>query len=454
MNENQQLQRIEPPQAMALDAVGRKAAIDDLLNKVALVQEVMTKVMHDGEHFGKIPGCGDKPALLKAGAEKLGMTFRLQPRFDVSERDLGNSHREYSVTCTLSDGTQGVGSCNTMESKYRYRTAERRCPKCGKAAIIQGKSEFGGGWLCWAKKQGCGAKFAADDFSITSQNAGKVEHDNPADYFNTCLKMGKKRAHVDAIITATACSDIFTQDVEEMVQNAEAGKPDISELTVQPKPAPGPTPAPTAVPSAPQPTTAYRDRLCAILQPQIPIALEYFQKVSAILPNEGLDDIPLDFIPATKEEMSALMRAIGEFASGDEAKLPYPRHAVHASTAAKANPMPMPAPVSTQPNEQTDAAAEPWYDVIITIPHKGQKRDEYLKNPDTIGSLYEARHGSDEESQAARQRLWGFVSNFEPKPWTGRDGLERPASAADVKLREALDLFADWFSKTHPDEKL
>jgi hypothetical protein len=33
---------------------------------------------------------------------------------------------------------------------------------------------------------------------------------------NTCLKMAKKRAHVDAILTATAASDIFTQDVEDM----------------------------------------------------------------------------------------------------------------------------------------------------------------------------------------------------------------------------------------------
>lgn len=214
----------QPTQSLALDAVGRKAAIDDLLNKVALVQEVMAKVMHEGEHYGKIPGCGDKPALFKAGAEKLGMTFRLQPKFSVEERDLGAGHREYSVTCTLSDGTQGVGSCNTRESKYLYRQAERRCPTCGKAAIIEGKAEFGGGWLCWKKKGGCGAKFDSADAKIISQPGGKVEHDNPADYYNTCLKMGKKRAHVDAIITATASSDIVTQDVEEMVQNAEAAQ--------------------------------------------------------------------------------------------------------------------------------------------------------------------------------------------------------------------------------------
>jgi len=52
-------------------------------------------------------------------------------------------------------------------------------------------------------------------WEIAIQGAS-VEHDNPADYYNTVLKMAKKRAHVDAILTATAASDIFTQDVEDM----------------------------------------------------------------------------------------------------------------------------------------------------------------------------------------------------------------------------------------------
>lgn len=257
--ETQALQRIEQP-SMALDAVGRKAAIDDLLNKVALVQEVMTKVMHDGEHFGKIPGCGDKPALLKAGAEKLGMTFRLKAQFDTNERDLGGHHREYSVRCSLSDGNMGVGSCSTLESKYRYRQGERKCPECGKATIITGKKEFGGGFLCFAKKGGCGAKFSDNDERITGQQVGKVEHDNPADFWNTCLKMAKKRAHVDAIITATACSDIFTQDVEEMVENASSAAPMPVKQPTEPqerRESPSPMRDTHQPPDAPE--TIYRD---------------------------------------------------------------------------------------------------------------------------------------------------------------------------------------------------
>lgn len=234
---------------MALDAVGRKSAIDDLLNKVALVMEVMDRVMKDGEHYGKIPGCGDKPALLKAGAEKLGMTFRLHPSFDITERDLGRAHREYSIKCRLSDGTEGVGSCSTMESKFRFRGGERKCPECGKAAIIKGKAEYGGGWLCFQKKGGCGHKWPDGAAEIESQSQERVEHDNPADYYNTCLKMGKKRAHVDAIITATACSDIFVQDVEEMVGQADASTP---RQAAAPAPAAAP---PAKAPEKPKPAS-------------------------------------------------------------------------------------------------------------------------------------------------------------------------------------------------------
>src|SRR5690606_1944331 len=101
-----------------------------------------------------IPGCGDKPTLLKAGAEKLCLTFRLSPTYVVTKTELGGGHREYEVRCTLTHITsgrvfgEGVGICSTHESKYRYRKAERTCPACGNTTIIKGKKEYGGGWLC------------------------------------------------------------------------------------------------------------------------------------------------------------------------------------------------------------------------------------------------------------------------------------------------------------------
>jgi hypothetical protein len=204
--------------------------------QVNLIQEVMAQVMKSGEHYGTIPGCGNKPTLLKPGAEKLSATFHLAPKYQIQKTELGNGHREYEITCTLSligSDTfigQGVGSCSTMEGKYRYRKGSMTCPECGKEnTVIKGKKEYGGGWLCYKAKGGCGAKFKDDDPFIVNQDTGKVEHDNPADYYNTVLKMAKKRAHVDAILTATAASDIFTQDIEDMPEVITGAKGGVQE---------------------------------------------------------------------------------------------------------------------------------------------------------------------------------------------------------------------------------
>ena len=80
-----------------------------------------------------------------------------------------------------------------MESKYRWRQAKRQCPSCGAEAIIRGKAEYGGGWLCWKKQNGCGAKFAATAPEIVAQVADRIENPDLADTFNTVLKMAKKR---------------------------------------------------------------------------------------------------------------------------------------------------------------------------------------------------------------------------------------------------------------------
>jgi hypothetical protein len=91
-----------------------------------------------------------------------------------------------------------------MESKYRFRWDKtgREVPKEYWEARNR---DLLGGDACVPRK--------VDGKWLIYQ---KVEHDNPADYYNTCIKIGKKRAHVDATITATATSDILTQDIEDM----------------------------------------------------------------------------------------------------------------------------------------------------------------------------------------------------------------------------------------------
>jgi len=214
----------------------------EVKNQVALIQEIMRDAMQKDVHYWKIPGT-NTPTLLQPGAQKIALTFQFTPLFEVNALDLGNGHREYEAACTLThrDGTvlgQGVGNCNTMESKYRYRKSERNCPVCGQAAIIKGLDKYGGGWLCYKKKGGCGAKWDDGAQEIEGQQAGQVEHDNPADYYNTCKKMAAKRAYVHAVINTTGASDIFTQDVEDVPEfrqsESEVIEAEVEDVDVEP----------------------------------------------------------------------------------------------------------------------------------------------------------------------------------------------------------------------------
>ena len=199
-------------------------SVQDVRAQVNLIQEIMSNVMQKDQHYGVIPGT-QKPSLLKAGAEKLCLTFRLDPQYDITERHEG-AHLHITSKCTLyhiPSGQRfgsGMGSCSTRESKYAYRSSARKCPKCASEAIIKGKEEYGGGWVCFKKKGGCGAKFTDDAPEIVSQATGRVANEDLADQYNTVLKMANKRSLVAAVLNATAASDIFTQDVEDMPQFA------------------------------------------------------------------------------------------------------------------------------------------------------------------------------------------------------------------------------------------
>jgi hypothetical protein len=216
----QGLTRIEgQPQGMTL-AQRDELSIDDLVAQVQKIQTAMKTVMAEGEHYGVIPGT-NKPTLLKPGAEKLCLLFRLDPEPETIETYQGDHLTVVSRTTLYHIPTgqrlgTGMGSCSTKETKYAYRNATRKCPACGKEAIIKGKEEYGGGWLCFKKKEGCGAKFKDGDSAIETQEAGRIINDDKADQYNTVLKMANKRSLVAAVLNVTAASDIFTQDLEDL----------------------------------------------------------------------------------------------------------------------------------------------------------------------------------------------------------------------------------------------
>lgn len=217
------LARVEPDESRALARADDVDEVKELLERFNKIRKVQRAAMVEGIHYGKVPGT-DKPALLKPGAEMLCLLFHLDPQFSTKETWDGE-HLECVVTCTLYNAQtekrlgSGIGSCSTKESKYAWRKAERLCPECQKPAIIKGKEEYGGGWVCFKRKNGCGAKFRDGDKAIESQEVGRVPNPDIADMYNTVRKMACKRAHVAASLFVTGGSALFTQDVEENVDN-------------------------------------------------------------------------------------------------------------------------------------------------------------------------------------------------------------------------------------------
>lgn len=195
--------------------VSPERSVDDVRRQVSKIQELMRSVMHDGEHYGTIPGT-NKPSLFKPGAEKLCFVFRLAPLFEITQTDISGGHREYRIICRLKAiGTEtivgeGAGMCSTMESKYRYRehddfqVLDQPIPKDSK----EKKKEY--------RAQGFGMKKVDGEWCwVKYTSSSKIENPDIADTYNTVLKMASKRALVAAVLISTAASDIFTQDLED-----------------------------------------------------------------------------------------------------------------------------------------------------------------------------------------------------------------------------------------------
>jgi hypothetical protein len=196
------------------------------------IQTIMRAAMKDDIHYGVIPGT-EKPTLFKAGAEKLCLTFRLAPSFEIRRQDLDGEHREYEVTCTLKHIAtdqilgQDVGSCSTLESKYRFRRGEPESTgkpvpppywNLRKTNPAKAQELLGGKDLLPKKIEGA--------WMICKKASERFENPDIADCHNTVLKMAKKRALVDATLTATAASDCFTHEEleEEEIDEAPAGR--------------------------------------------------------------------------------------------------------------------------------------------------------------------------------------------------------------------------------------
>ena len=186
----------------------------DVQAQVNLIQQVMKQVMKENVHYGKIPGCGDKPTLLKPGADKISMTFKFGAEYDEIPGCVeSDDYFCYKINCRLIHIPTGkvVGSgrgvCNSKEKKYRTRSV-------------------------WANK----ATDAEKEMGtlVDGKYPRYIIPQDPHDIQNTLYKMACKRAHIAAVLTATAASDIFTQDVEDLPagtieEEPQSGKPEVEQ---------------------------------------------------------------------------------------------------------------------------------------------------------------------------------------------------------------------------------
>jgi|LSQX01.2.fsa_nt_gb hypothetical protein len=200
-------------------AVITRETVAGVKARVQLVQSVMRGVMKEGTHYGVIPGTKEK-SLRKPGAEILGLTFQFAPRYAIEDLSELPEVVRYRIQCDLyhqEAGTfigSGHGEASSDEDKYRWRKAV--CEEEFEATPEDRRR------VKWAKGQG-GSTYSVRQVRM-----------EPADIANTVLKMAEKRSFVDAIRTATACSDMFAQDLEDLpseVREAMTG-----EEKPQPKP--------------------------------------------------------------------------------------------------------------------------------------------------------------------------------------------------------------------------
>lgn len=186
---------ISQPRALGLvrPVAGPAAVIEAHAEAAALIKDALEM----GTDYGVIPGTSKQMVLLKPGAERLTLAFGASVHMDVIEQEIdhdrevtwtkwsksGTSRGLYRyvvrVRLVRVDGTQigeGIGSASTMESKYI---------------------------------------------------------DRPRDCENTVLKMAKKRAHVDAVLSMAALSGRFTQDIDDAHGNDEAPAPRERRATIE-----------------------------------------------------------------------------------------------------------------------------------------------------------------------------------------------------------------------------
>jgi len=177
-----------------------------MLQKIAQFQVVVQRTLLKDVDYGVIPGTSGKPTLYKSGAEKIIRIFNCCDRYEVLDKteDWQRPFFRYLVKCQLiglHTGkvlSEGVGECNSMEAKYRYR---------------------------WVREEDIPPELSKEELKYKETKKGerlyRIPNDEIYSQVNTILKMAKKRALVDAALSLGRLSAVFTQDLEDVIDVQE-----------------------------------------------------------------------------------------------------------------------------------------------------------------------------------------------------------------------------------------
>lgn len=192
---------VQPGPAAPLALIRPIAAPAELVAYHKEVAKLIVEALEEGVDFGVVPGTGDKPTLLKPGAERLCLAFGARPEYRLVESTV---EHDRTVTYTKRkkrwfngpEGRQWEWEEQSGESQGLYRYVYE-------CVIVRGDGRIMG-----------------TGHGVCSTMESKYI-DRPRDCENTALKMAQKRAFVAAVLSAFGLSSRFTQDLEEQQQEIE-----------------------------------------------------------------------------------------------------------------------------------------------------------------------------------------------------------------------------------------
>lgn len=224
------------PAVMTIDPEELQRGLIERGKSMTIIRSWFGKLLQPGRDYMIIPGTSKKdkdgnetarPALLKPGAETIlaGAGAHLEIA-ELREDEIGtNGHLEVRLTINILNKRneplgQGIGSASTLESRYSNRWVFG-----SDVPVDYDKSTL-------RTKEISTKKGKATMYCIEG---------NAHDSRNTVRKMAKKRAMVDAVLTAFGLSGLLAQDLDEDVDAETNSSP---RHEAEPEPAP-PPPRPT-----------------------------------------------------------------------------------------------------------------------------------------------------------------------------------------------------------------